>query len=98
MVFVDASALIAVIVGEADAAELADLLEADPVRLCSAVSVWETVAGLCRRYTYSVPPRGPMSAASLRRVRCGSSASASGNSMWQRMPMPNMAKADIRRG
>ena len=55
MVFIDASALIAVIAGEADAAELADLLEADPVRLCSAVSVWETVAGLCRSYTFSVP-------------------------------------------
>jgi ribonuclease VapC len=55
MVFVDASALIAIIVGEPDAAELADLLEADRLRLCSAVSVWETVAGLCRSYTYSVP-------------------------------------------
>jgi len=55
MVFADASALIAIIAGEADAAELTDLLEADRVRLCSAVSVWETVAGLCRSYTYSVP-------------------------------------------
>ena len=50
MVFVDASALIAIVAGEADAAELADLLEADRLRLCSAVSVWETVAGLCRSY------------------------------------------------
>jgi uncharacterized protein with PIN domain len=48
MVFVDASALIAIIAGEPDAAELADLLEADRLRLCSAVSTWETVAGLCR--------------------------------------------------
>jgi ribonuclease VapC len=55
MVFADASALIAIIEGESDAAELADLLEADRLRLCSAVSVWETVAGLCRSYTYSVP-------------------------------------------
>ena len=55
MVFVDASALIAIIAGEPDAAELADLLESDRLRLCSAVSVWETVAGLCRSYTYSVP-------------------------------------------
>ena len=55
MVFTDASALIAIIAGEADAAELPDLLEADRVRLCSAVSVWETVAGLCRSYTCSVP-------------------------------------------
>lgn len=55
MVFVDASALIAIIAGEPDAADVADLLEADRLRLCSAVSIWETVAGLCRSYTYSVP-------------------------------------------
>ncbi|WP_428489264.1 type II toxin-antitoxin system VapC family toxin [Rhodopila sp.] len=54
MVFVDASALIAIITGEADAGELADLLEADRERLCSAVAAWETVAGLCRGYIYSV--------------------------------------------
>jgi ribonuclease VapC len=48
MVFTDASALIAIIAGEADAPELADRLEAGRVRLCSAVSAWETVAGLCR--------------------------------------------------
>ena len=55
MIFADASALIAIIAGEADEAELADLLEADRLRLCSAVSVWETVAGLCRSYMFSVP-------------------------------------------
>ncbi len=55
MVFTDASALIAIIAGEADAGDLADLLEADRERACSAVSVWETVAGLCRSYMYSVP-------------------------------------------
>ena len=55
MVFADASALISIIAGEPDAGELADLLEADQLRLCSAISVWETVAGLCRSYTYSVP-------------------------------------------
>lgn len=55
MIFADASALIAVIAGEADAGELADVLEADRGRLCSAVSVWETVAGLCRSYMFSVP-------------------------------------------
>jgi ribonuclease VapC len=54
-IFADASALIAVIAGEADAGELADVLEADRGRLCSAVSVWETVAGLCRSYMFSVP-------------------------------------------
>ena len=55
MVFVDASALIAIIVDEPEAAALTDLLATERVRLCSAVSIWETVAGLCRSYTYSVP-------------------------------------------
>jgi ribonuclease VapC len=55
MVFVDASALIAIIVGEPEGAELADRLEAERLRLCSALSVWETVAGLCRSHTFSVP-------------------------------------------
>ena len=55
MIFVDASALIAIIVGEPEAAELADRLEAERLRSCSALSVWETVAGLCRSYIFSVP-------------------------------------------
>lgn len=55
MLFADASALIAVIAGEDDADALADALEADNGRLCSAVAVWETVAGLCRSYAFSVP-------------------------------------------
>jgi ribonuclease VapC len=55
MVFVDASALIAIITGEPDADALADLLETAPRRLCSPVSVWETVAGLCHSYMFSVP-------------------------------------------
>jgi ribonuclease VapC len=55
MVFVDASALIVIIVGEPEGAELADRLEAERLRLCSALSVWETVAGLCRSHTFSVP-------------------------------------------
>jgi ribonuclease VapC len=54
MMFVDASAMIAMIAGEPDAAELADRLESESMRLCSAVSIWETVAGLCRTYTFSV--------------------------------------------
>lgn len=54
MIFVDASALIAIIAGEPDADTLADLLEADRERLCSALSAWETVAGLCYSYTFSV--------------------------------------------
>jgi len=55
MIFADASALIAIVAAEPEAATLADLLEADRSRLCSALSVWETVAGLCRSYTFSVP-------------------------------------------
>ena len=55
MVFVDASALIAIIAAEPEADEFADLIEDEQVRLCSALSVWETVAGLCRSYIFSVP-------------------------------------------
>ena len=55
IVFVDASALIAIMAGEPEAAELADVLDAERLRLCSALSVWETVAGLCHSYTFSVP-------------------------------------------
>jgi ribonuclease VapC len=54
-IFADASALLAIITGEIGADALADALEADPVRLCSALSVWETVAGLCRSYAFDVP-------------------------------------------
>ncbi len=54
-IFVDASALIAIITGEDEADALADRLEMDDERLCSTLSVWETVAGLCRSYSFSVP-------------------------------------------
>ena len=51
MVFVDASAMIAMIAGEHDADDLANRLGAVPApRLCSALSVWETAAGLCRSH------------------------------------------------
>ena len=53
--FVDASAFIAMIAGEKDADALADTLQADHDRPCSAISVWETVAGLCRSHGCSVP-------------------------------------------
>ena len=55
MVFVDASAMISMMAGESDADGLADRLGAERLRLCSALSVWETVAGLCRTYMFSVP-------------------------------------------
>lgn len=54
MIFADASALIAIIAGETEANQFSDILEADDIRLCSALSVWETVAGLCHSYTFSV--------------------------------------------
>lgn len=54
MIFVDASALISMMTGEDDADALADRLETDPLRLYSAISTWETVAGLCHAYTLSV--------------------------------------------
>ena len=55
MIFVDASAMISLMTGEDDADDLADQLEAEQSRLCSALSVWETIAGLCRTYMFSVP-------------------------------------------
>src|SRR5271157_2319330 len=55
MIFVDASAMISMMAGESDADGLADRLGAERLRLCSALSVWETIAGLCRTYIFSVP-------------------------------------------
>jgi ribonuclease VapC len=55
MIFVDASAMISLMTGEGDADDLADRLGAEQSRLCSAISVWETIAGLCRSYMFSVP-------------------------------------------
>lgn len=55
MIFVDASAMISLMTGEDDADDLADRLGAEQSRLCSAMSVWETIAGLCRSYMFSVP-------------------------------------------
>jgi len=55
MVFIDASAMISMMTGESDADALADCLEADKPGLCSAISTWETIAGLCRTYMFSVP-------------------------------------------
>jgi ribonuclease VapC len=54
MIFIDSSALIAIIAGENDADILADRIEADRVRLISAMSAWETVSGLCRTHAYSM--------------------------------------------
>lgn len=54
MIFVDASALISIVAKEPDALDLAALLEPERTRLCSAMSLWETVTGLCRSYMFSV--------------------------------------------
>jgi ribonuclease VapC len=54
MIFADASALIALIAREPEAIRLAGVLAVDPLRLCSALSAWETVAGLSRSYDLSV--------------------------------------------
>lgn len=53
-IFVDASAMISMMTGESDADELADRLEREERLLCSAISLWESVAGLCRTYSYSI--------------------------------------------
>ncbi|MFT8244132.1 type II toxin-antitoxin system VapC family toxin [Roseomonas sp. BN140053] len=54
-VFVDASAMIAIIAGEDGADALADALDGDRDRLCSALSIWKMVAGLCRPLALSMP-------------------------------------------
>jgi ribonuclease VapC len=54
VIFVDASAMIAIIAKEPGALELASALEAERVRLCSPFAAGETVAGLCRNYIFSV--------------------------------------------
>ncbi|WP_419758008.1 type II toxin-antitoxin system VapC family toxin [Acidisoma sp.] len=54
MIFVDASALVSIAAGEADSLVLADTLETDRNRLCSAIVLWEAAAGLCRSYIFSV--------------------------------------------
>jgi ribonuclease VapC len=52
---IDASAIIAMLAGEADADEFADTLAAASMRLAPAIAVWETVAGLANQYAISIP-------------------------------------------
>lgn len=54
MIFVDASALVSLAAQEADALDLAGVLESDLARLTSPIALWETVAGLCRSHIFSV--------------------------------------------
>ncbi len=54
MIFVDASAFVAIIAREPGYGSLALALEAEESLVCSAVSIWETVAALVRSHRYSV--------------------------------------------
>ena len=49
IVFVDASAMIAIMTNEPDALELEQRFGAGHERLCSALSLWETVRAVARR-------------------------------------------------
>jgi ribonuclease VapC len=53
--FVDASAMIAMLGDETDGDTFADALAAAAQRLTSAIAIWEAVAGLVRTYTLSIP-------------------------------------------
>lgn len=53
-IFVDASALIAIIAGEPDADTLSDLLDSESERFCSTASAWEAVAGLVRSHGLTI--------------------------------------------
>lgn len=51
-IFLDASALVAIIAGEFEGDRLAKELDADPDRLFSAVARWETIVSLHRSHKY----------------------------------------------
>jgi len=53
MIFVDASAFVAIIAREAGFAALAAALDGEAEIVCSAVSIWETVAGLAHSHRLS---------------------------------------------
>jgi ribonuclease VapC len=53
--FVDASAIIAMLADETEGDSFADALAGAALRLTSAIAVWEAVAGLVRTYTLSIP-------------------------------------------
>lgn len=52
--FVDASAIVAILTREADADELADTLEAARAPITSAIAVFEATLGVCRKRHASV--------------------------------------------
>ena len=53
--FLDASAIIAMLGDETEADRFADALAAAPNPIVSPIAVWETVAGLVKEYALSVP-------------------------------------------
>ncbi len=53
MTSVDTSAMIAMMTGESDADDPADRLGRHQSRLCFAISIWETVAGLHRSCAFA---------------------------------------------
>ncbi len=53
--FLDASAIIAMLGDEKEGDAFADALAAAPVRLTSPIAVWESVAGLAKEYALSIP-------------------------------------------
>lgn len=54
MTFVDASAILAILKREAEAAVSADALDRSPSRVASPIAVFETTLGLCRGANVSV--------------------------------------------
>lgn len=53
MIFLDASALVAIIAREPDADALSDMLDTGGTCIHSAITSWETAAALCRSYGYT---------------------------------------------
>jgi ribonuclease VapC len=54
MMFVDASAIVAILTREPEADSLADLLEADSTPITSPIAVFEAALGICRKRHASV--------------------------------------------
>ena len=52
--FIDASAIVAILTREPDADALADALEAAPSPITSAIAIFEAVLGICRKRRVSV--------------------------------------------
>jgi len=56
--FIDASALVAIITREPDALALGARMKGAGQPLCSGLAAWETMAGLCRSYFLPPPAAG----------------------------------------